>query len=126
MQARIKELEQENKALDSMNEWLCETTNNQLKLIQEFLIGRTGRIKLRGDSGPSGELSEPMRFRLVRGRYYEEKWILSAPGLRGDQIQWDDPEDASEPSTEPSKTGPVDGEPSSTSTQEPAASSSEG
>lgn len=44
------------------------------------------RIKLRGDSGPSGELSEPKRFVEIDGLFYEVDWIKSVPGLRQDQL----------------------------------------
>lgn len=46
----------------------------------------TARIKLRGDIGPSGELSEPERFVEIDGLYYSVDWIKSAPGLRLDQL----------------------------------------
>lgn len=46
----------------------------------------TARIKLRGDSGPSGELSEPKRVIEIDGMFYEVDWIKSVPGLRHDQL----------------------------------------
>ncbi len=50
----------------------------------------TARIKLRGDSGPNGELSEPKRVVEIDGLFYEVDWIKSAPGLRHDQLtEWD-------------------------------------
>jgi hypothetical protein len=44
------------------------------------------RVKLRGDSGPSGELSEQRRFVEIDGLYYDVNWIKSVPGLRLDQL----------------------------------------
>lgn len=46
----------------------------------------TARIKLRGDSGPNGELSEPKRVIEIDGMFYEVDWIKSVPGLRRDQL----------------------------------------
>lgn len=58
------------------------------------------KIKLRNDAGPSGELSEPKEFVVVDGIFYEKDWILSAPGLRADQLDFDDADLTSRPDAE--------------------------
>ncbi len=63
------------------------TPNPDLEGGARFAPICTGRIKLRGDAGPSGQLSKPKEFIAIDGKYYDVAWVTGAPGLTLEQLE---------------------------------------
>lgn len=51
---------------------------------------RIAQIKLRGDDGPSGELSPPEKFLQVGDKFYDMKFIQSVPCYGRHQLEFCD------------------------------------
>jgi hypothetical protein len=47
----------------------------------------TARIRLRNDDGPTGELSTPLEYALIDGKYYPLAWIKTGQGALPEQLE---------------------------------------